>query len=99
MKLWHLLTGIAGIAFAFSLWTTSEATRAMLVVMVAGSGMVGATLFTILQLFQLLGAYGEFPSRKNMRRLLVRGTCLMTGCSVVFSLLLFMVFYLLWPTE
>ena len=95
MNIWQMLLGIAMLAIAFALWTTSEATRAMLIVMVAGSGMVLATLATIMQLFQLLGECGQNPCRATLRRLLVRGSACMAACSLAFSFLLWLAIYLL----
>lgn len=95
MNIWQMLIGVAMLAITFALWTTSEATRAMLIVMVAGSGMVLITLATIMQLFQLLGEYGRHPCRATLRRLLVHGTAGLAACSAVFGLLFWLAIYLL----
>ena len=55
MKLWQMVVAVALFALIFALWTTSEFTRAMLVVMMVGSCMVVVPLMSIMKLFVLLG--------------------------------------------
>lgn len=98
MNIWQILIAVAIFALVFALWTTSEVTRAMLIVMVAGSAIVLATLATIMQLFQLLGEYGQHPSRNTLRRLLLRGSVSMAACSLTFGLFLWLAIYLLLNT-
>ena len=95
MKIWQILVGVAILALVMALWTTSDMTRSMLIVLVAGSAMVLVTLATIMELFQLLGHYGQHPCRATLRRLLLRGSASMAACSLVFGFLLWLAIYLL----
>jgi hypothetical protein len=97
MKLWQMVVAVALFALIFALWTTSEFTRAMLVVMMVGSCMVVVPLMSIMKLFVLLGRYGEQPNRQTLRDLLLRGSGIMAVCSASFGFLLWVGFYLLWP--
>ncbi len=97
MNLWQMILGIAIMALAFALWTTSEATRATLIVMVVGSGIVALCLHSILRLFDLLGRFGDNPSRHNGIHLLTHSTITLFACAIGVGALTWVGFFLLWP--
>ena len=97
MNLWQMILGIAIVALAFALWTTSEATRATLIVMVVGSGIVALCLHSILRLFDLLGQFGDTPSRRNGIHLLTHSTLTVFTCAIGVGALTWVGFFLLWP--
>jgi hypothetical protein len=97
MNLWQMILGIAIVALAFALWTTSEATRATLIVMVVGSAIVALCLHSILRLFDLLGQFGDSPSRRNGIHLLIHLTITLFTCAIGVGALTWVGFFLLWP--
>lgn len=97
MNIWQLVLLIFVFAIGFSLWTTSEATQAMLIVMCVGVSIVFITLRAILSLFQLLGEFGEKPNRHTFLRMALRGSQLLVLCAMSVGFILWVGFYLLWP--
>ena len=97
MNIWKMILGIAIMALFFALWTTSEATKATLVVMVVGSSIVALCLHSIMRLFTLLGRFGDDPSRPNGLHLLIHSTITLVACSLGVGLLTWVGFFLLWP--
>jgi Na+/proline symporter len=97
MNIWQLILVVFVFAIGFSLWTTSEATQAMLIVMCVGVSIVVITLQAIMRLFQLLGEFGDKPNRKTFMRMALRGSQLLAICAVSVGIILWVGFYLLWP--
>lgn len=97
LNLWHIMLAVLVVAIGFSLWTTSEATRAMLIVMIAGTAAVVVSLHGIMRLFQVLGHYGESPTPANLRRMLTQLTLILIYCALLVNFAIWLGFYLLWP--
>ncbi|MFM7317143.1 MAG: hypothetical protein ACKO5E_09370 [bacterium] len=97
LNLWHIMLAVGTLAIGFSLWTTSEATRAMLVVMITGTAAVVVSLHGIMRLFLVLGHYGESPTRANLRRMLAQVAFILFYCALLVNFAIWLGFYLLWP--
>lgn len=97
LNLWHIMLAVGTLAIGFSLWTTSDATRAMLIVMITGSAAVAVSLQGVMQLFQVLGHYGESPTRANLRKMLAQVAFILLYCALLVNFAIWLGFYLLWP--
>lgn len=95
MNLWQMLLAIAMFAIVFSLWTTSESTRAMLIVITIGVMVATVTVVCLLRMFEMLGMMAYESKRRKWMIGLSRLGLLMLGCAIVDSALIGLGIYLI----
>ena len=93
LNLWQIMMAIGMIGLIFALWTTSDATRAMLIVLTGGGSIVAVTIDAILRLFSLFAQLADSPGQKMMRSLLLKIVLVLTYCTLAVNLILFVCFY------
>jgi len=95
MNIWQMLLGIAMLAMAFSLWFTSESTRAMLIVMGIGLAVATITIVCLLRMFEMLGTMAYESTRRGWALGLARLSILMLACGVAVSAVIALGFHLI----
>jgi|GEM_PF-2817997 len=95
MNIWQMLLAIAMLAIVFSLWVTSESTRAMLIVIGIGVAVATITVVCLLRTFEMLGTMAYVSTRRGWAMGLSRLALLMLACAVVDSALIGLGFYLI----
>lgn len=95
MNIWQMLLAVAMIAVVFSLWVTSESTRAMLIVIGIGVGVATITIVCLLRMFEMLGTMAYESKRRSWVIGLSRLSLLMLACAVADSVLIGLGLYLI----
>lgn len=95
MNIWQMLLAIAMLAIVFSLWVTSESTRAMLIVIGVGLAVATITVVCLLRMFEMLGMMAYESTRRGWALGLTRLGLLMLACALVDSALIGLGFYLI----
>jgi hypothetical protein len=93
LNIWQIMLAIGMIGLIFALWTTSDATRAMLIVLAGGGSIVAVTIDAILRLFSLLAQLAGSPCRKMMHSLLLKIVLVLIYCALAVNIILFVCFY------
>jgi hypothetical protein len=97
MRLWHLVTAVALVAFSMML-ARDPLTRVFLIIFTTGLGEVVLGLAAVMALFQMIGALGEARTLPAHAEAAAATTVILALATGAMSAWMFAGFWLVWAT-